>query len=54
MNTLLNWEEYAFTLDQKRCEHVEEAFVTLFNKGLILKIKDLCIGIVVYKQHVQI
>lgn len=39
MNTLLNWEEYAFTLDQKRCEHVEEAFVTLFNKGLIFKDK---------------
>lgn len=39
MHTLLDWEQYAFTLDSVRAQHVQEAFIELFNKGLIFRDK---------------
>lgn len=41
MGISVDWDRFVFTMDEKRCRAVEEAFIQMFNKGIIYRASRL-------------
>lgn len=41
MGISVDWDRFVFTMDEKRCRAVEEAFIQMFNRGIIYRASRL-------------